>query len=87
MIKLKRSHPANSENRRVQGPWRVTQTHCNPPPPPPQLDGPEHEAREAVGERWKRGRDCPRGVDPEEKLQTCRTEQEAEKEDEIQLLA
>ena len=31
MIELKRSHPANSENRRVQGPWRVTQTQRKPP--------------------------------------------------------
>ena len=86
MIKLKRSHPANSENRRGQGPWRVTQTQHKSPSPPPQLDGPEHEARKAVGERWKCRRDCPRGVDPEEKLRTCRAEQEVEKEDdEIQI--
>ena len=38
MIELKGSHLGNSENRRVQGPWRVTQTQCKPPSPPPQLD-------------------------------------------------
>ena len=81
MIELNRSHPANSKNRRVQGPWRVTRTQHKPPSPLQQLDGPEHEAREAVGERWKRGRDCPQGVDQEEKLRTCKAEQEVEKED------
>ena len=86
MIELNRSHPANSENRRVQGPWRVTRTQHKPPSPPQQLDGPEHEAREAVGERWKRGQDCPQGVDPEEKLRTCKAKQEVEKEDEIRII-
>ena len=81
MIKLKGSHPANSKNRRGQGPWRVTQTQHKPPSPPTQLDGPEHEARKAVGDRWKCSRDCPQRVDPEEKLQTCRAKQEVEKED------
>ena len=61
-------------------------TQHKPPSPPQQLDGPEHEAREAVGERWKRERDCPQGVDPEEKLRTCKAEQEVEKEDEIRII-
>ena len=81
MIELEGSHPANSKNRRVQGPWRVTQTQRKPPSPPNQLDGPEHEAKEAVGERWKRGQDCPRGVDLEEKFRTRRAERKVEKED------
>ena len=48
MIELKGSYPANSENQRAQGPRRVTQTQRKTTPFAPRLDGPEHEAGEAV---------------------------------------